>query len=354
MLNAGPKLERPDASGGEALLTEADRIGLLRHMLLMRAIEERGLKLYKQGKIPGSFYDGRGQEAVSVGATFALDGGDPVCSPLIRDLGAHLVKGTDVADIFRHHLGRANPLSHGREGNVHFGDRRLGVVGMVSMLPDMMVAANGLALAFQLRGEARCALSFFGDGAPSRGDWHEAMNWAALDRLPVVYVLESNQLAYSTPSQRQFAVPPVQRAAGYGIAAETVDGNDVEAVFGAVARARARALAGDGATLVEAVTMRMHGHGAHDDARYVKADQLEAWARRDPIDRQARALEGIVDAVALRAEVDAQVEAAVAAALATPMADPEDALRDVFCDDAEPEPLGSAGAAPWSGFAKEA
>jgi pyruvate dehydrogenase E1 component alpha subunit len=321
-------------------------------MMLMRSIEERGLKLYKQGKIPGSFYDGRGQEAISVGATYALAAGDPVCSPLIRDLGAHLVRGTDVTEIFRHYMGRANALSRGREGNVHFGDRHRGVVGMVSMLPDMMVVANGLALAFKLRGEPRCALSFFGDGATSRGDWHEAMNWAAVDRLPVVFVLENNELAYSTPQERQFAVPPIERAPGYGIPAESVDGNDVEAVFGAVARARARALAGEGATLVEAVTMRMHGHGAHDDARYVEPGRLEAWAQRDPLEHQAAALGALVDAEALRAEVDAEVEAAVGAALATPMADPADALTGVFCE-GDAEPIG-AGRAPWSGFAQEA
>lgn len=228
----------------EVALTDDDRVALLRYVLQMRAVEERGLKLYKQGKIPGSFYDGRGQEAISVGATFALSGDDPVSSPLIRDLGAHLVKGTELAEIFRHYMGRENGISRGREGNVHFGDRRRGVVGMVSMLPDMMVVANGLALAFKLRGEHRCALTFFGDGATSRGDWHEAMNWAAIDRLPVIYVLENNQLAYSTPLQRQFLVPPIERAGGYGVAAESVDGNDVEAIFRAVARARIRALAG--------------------------------------------------------------------------------------------------------------
>jgi TPP-dependent pyruvate/acetoin dehydrogenase alpha subunit len=348
-----PRTRRPAlvaaADPVTAALQDADRVRLLRFMLQMRLLEERGLKLYKQGKVPGSFYDGRGQEAVSVGATYALDAGDALSSPLIRDLGAHLVRGTDLADILRHHMGRQGPLSHGREGNVHFGDRHLGVVGMVSMLPDMMVVANGLALAFKLRGEQRCALSFFGDGATSRGDWHEAMNWAAIDRLPVVFVLESNGLAYSTPAERQFRVAPVQRAAGYGIPAQTVDGNDVEAVFQAVAAARVRALAGDGPTLVEAVTMRMHGHGAHDDARYVDPGRLDEWARRDPIEHQTAAVAGLVDVDALRAEVLAEVDAAAAAALATPMADPADALIDVFCD-GEPEPLGTAGQAPWSGF----
>jgi pyruvate dehydrogenase E1 component alpha subunit len=322
-------------------------------MLLMRAVEERALTLYKQGKVPGSFYDGRGQEAISVGATYALGPTDPVCSPLIRDLGAHLVKGTDIREIFRHYMGRENVISRGREGNIHFGDRRCGVVGAVSMLPDMMVVAVGLAMAFAMRGEQRCSLSFFGEGATSRGDWHEAMNWAAVDRLPVVFVLENNQFAYSTPSARQYAVDPVKRADGYGMAAEVVDGNDVEAVFVAVWRARERALAGEGPTLIEALTMRMHGHGAHDDARYVAAEQLQEWAERDPITRYTRVLaEADVDVDALRAEVIAEVEAAVIDALSAPMPDSADATTGVFCD-VEPEPLGS-GRAPWSGFASPA
>lgn len=332
----------------EAVLTDQDRAALLRYMMLMRAVEERGLKLYKQGKIPGSFYDGRGQEAISVGATFALAGADPVSSPLIRDLGAHLVKGTDLTEIFRHYMGRENALSSGREGNVHFGDRHRGVVGMVSMLPDMMVVANGLALAFKLRGEPRCALSFFGDGATSRGDWHEAMNWAAVDSLPVIYVLENNQLAYSTPLQRQFVVPPIERAVGYGVAAESVDGNDVEAVFSAVVRARSRAIAGHGPTLIEAVTMRMHGHGAHDDARYVDPDLLATWAEHDPISLYRAALSRSgVDTDALQASVDADIETAVADALTAPMANPAGVLDGVFCD-GNPEPLGSAHSR-WSG-----
>lgn len=332
----------------DPLLSDDDRLSLLRYMALMRAVEERGVALYKQGRIPGSFYDGRGQEAISVGATFALTGDNPICSPLTRDLGAHLVRGTDMADIFRHYMGRENPLSHGREGNVHFGDRRLGVVGMVSMLPDMMLVAVGLALAFRMRGERRCALSFFGDGATSRGDWHEAMNWAALDRLPVVFVFENNQLAYSTPTVRQFAVDPIERAAGYGIASERVDGNDVEAVFTAVVRARERALEGDGPTLIEAETMRMHGHGAHDDIRYVSPELLERWAARDPIEHYRRALEERgLDAAPIFAEVAEVVDEAVEEATGAPMPDPATVATGVFCE-GEPEPLGT-GPTPWSG-----
>ena len=331
------------------MLSVADRRGLLRAMVLMRAVEERGLSLYKQGKVPGSFYDGRGQEAISVGATWALGARDAVCSPLIRDLGSHLVRGTDLAEIFKHYMGRENELSRGREGNVHFGDRRRGVVGMVSMLPDMMVVATGIAMAFKLRDEARCVLSFFGEGATSRGDWHEAMNWAALYQLPVLFVLENNQFAYSTPSAKQFVKEPIARAAAYGMAATSVDGNDAEAVFEAAREAREAALDGRGPTLIEARTLRMHGHGAHDDASYIPADLLEEWLGRDPIERLAGEL-GAAEAAMVEAEVRAEVEAAVAAALAAPMPDPATATADVFCQGV-PQVLGEEGAAPWSGFA---
>jgi TPP-dependent pyruvate/acetoin dehydrogenase alpha subunit len=329
------------------LLTTGDLRGLLRAMRLMRAVEERGLSLYKQGKIPGSFYDGHGQEAISVGATWALGAGDAVCSPLIRDLGAHLVRGTDLADIFRHYMGRENALSQGREGNVHFGDRRLGVVGMVSMLPDMMVVATGIAMAFKMRDEARCALSFFGDGATSRGDWHEAMNWAALYKLPAIFILENNQFAYSTPTSKQYVEDPVRRASSYGMDGVSVDGNDVTAVFEATWAAREKALAGGGPTLIEARTLRMHGHGAHDDAGYIPSELLEDWRGRDPIERLAgRFEEGEVEAI--WAEVKAEIDAAVETALAAPMPDPATATERVYRV-GPPEVLGE-GAAPWSGF----
>jgi pyruvate dehydrogenase E1 component alpha subunit len=318
-------------------------------MALTRAIEERGLSLYKQGKIPGSFYDGRGQEATAVGATFALGSADPVC-PLIRDLGAHLVKGTTARSILAHYLGRAGGVSRGRDGNVHFGEAQRGVVGMVSMLPDMMAVAVGMAWAFKLRGEQRCALSFFGDGATSVGDWHEAMNLAGLQRVPVIFVLEHNGYAYSTPSARQFVVDPLERAALYGIAAVAVDGNDVEEVFDATREARERALAGGGPTLIAATTMRMHGHGAHDDASYVPPEQLEHWAARDPLQRQRDRLRSLgVDVQAIDESVREEIELATQEALAMAAPEPASALEGVFCE-GEAQPLG-LGAAPWSGFA---
>jgi pyruvate dehydrogenase E1 component alpha subunit len=344
----GLQTDAPGARTAE-LLTQDDRAALLRYMLLMRGIEERAMNLYRQGKVPGSFYDGRGQEAISAGAAFAMASGDRLCV-LHRDLAAHLVRGVEPGRIFAQYMGRAGGITRGRDGNVHFGDRHLGCVGMVSMLPDMMLVATGMAMAFRLRGERRCALTWLGEGASSRGDFHEAMNWAGVQRLPVIFVLENNQYAYSTPTELQFAVDPVARAAAYGVEGRTVDGNDVEAVFAATYEARVRALDGGGATLIEAVTMRMHGHAAHDDMRYVPPELLEHWSERDPVElQQRRVAESGVDVVEIRARIADELDAALAWALEQPMPDPRGAAEGVFCD-GDAEPL-EDGEAPFSGYA---
>jgi TPP-dependent pyruvate/acetoin dehydrogenase alpha subunit len=266
---------------------------------------------------------------------------------LHRDLAAHLVRGVTPARIFAQYMGRAGGVTGGRDGNVHFGDWRVGCVGMVSMLPDMMLVATGMAMAFKLRGEQRCALTWFGDGSTSRGDFHEAMNWAGVQKLPVIFVLENNQYAYSTPLEAQFAVDPVHRAEGYGFPGVSVDGNEAEAVFEATREARERALGGAGPTLIECVTMRMHGHAAHDDMKYVDKTRLEEWRRKDPIERQERRLKDLgVDLEAVRAEVSAEIEAGVEEALAMPMPDPATATDGVFCE-GEANVLGD-GEAPWS------
>src|SRR3954464_5987866 len=173
-------------------LTREDRGTLFRFMVMMRNSEERALTLYKQGKVPGSFYDGRGQEAISVGAAYVLGPGDRTCI-LHRDLGAHLVRGVTPARYLANYMGRADGVTGGKEGNMHFGDRRLGSVGMVSMLPDMAQVATGMALAYKMRSEPRVAMRFLGEGAAANGQWHEAMNFAGIHRLPVVFMLENNQ-----------------------------------------------------------------------------------------------------------------------------------------------------------------
>jgi pyruvate dehydrogenase E1 component alpha subunit len=338
-----------DSTGPSEHLQQEDRVDLLRYMLLMRGIEERAMTLYRQGKVPGSFYDGFGQEAVSTGAAYAMAAEDRLCI-LHRDLAAHIIRGVTPARIFGQYMGRAGGVTGGREGNVHFGDHRVGCVGMVSMLPDMMLVATGMAMAFKLRGEKRCAITWFGDGSTSRGDFHEAMNWAGLQRLPVIFVLENNQYAYSTPLDQQFAVDPVERAQAYGFPGISVDGNDAEAMFEATREARERAIAGEGPTLLEAVTMRMHGHAAHDDMKYVPAEKVEEWRKKDPIDRQVKRVEDLgVDVEALRADVKAEIDAGVEEALAMPMPDPSTATDQLFHEGDEPILVGD-GNAPWSGF----
>jgi pyruvate dehydrogenase E1 component alpha subunit len=348
------ELAREDAEAGvreylSELLTRADRAALLRFMTMMRLAEERGLTLYRQGKVPGSFYDGCGQEAISVGSSFALKPEDRMCI-LHRDLGAHFVRGVTPDRYLANYMGRADGVTGGKDGNMHFGDPELGCIGMVSMLPDMALVASGLALTFKVRGEERVAMTYFGEGSTANGQWHEAMNLAGIQRLPVVFILENNQFAYSTPNELEFAVDPVERAHTYGFPGVTVDGNDVEAVFAASHEAVERARRGDGPTLIECRTMRMHGHGAHDDMSYVPPEMFEEWAQRDPIDLYSKRLVadygfGQDEVDAIGAEVKDYIAECAEKALASPMPDPETATQGVFAD--EWHGLGD-GKAPWS------
>ena len=342
-----------DGRGAGDLLLDADRERLLRYMLTMRLAEERALSLYRQGKVPGSFYDGCGQEAIGVGAAYAMAPEDRLCI-LHRDLGAHFVRGVTPDRYLANYMGRTGGVTGGRDGNMHFGDPDLGCVGMVSMLPDMALVASGIALAFKLRREPRVAMTFFGEGSTANGQWHEAMNLAGVQRLPVVFMLENNGFAYSTPNELEFAVDPIERAEGYGFPGVVVDGNDVEAVFAAAATAADRARSGDGPTLIECRTMRMHGHGAHDDMSYVPEELLAEWRDRDPIDRYSERLvaehgfDGSrIDTI--RAEVETAVREASERAVASPMPEPDDVDR-VFAT--EWRPLGN-GRAPWSRYDRE-
>jgi pyruvate dehydrogenase E1 component alpha subunit len=258
-------------------------VSLYRNMAVTRGVEERGHILYKQGKLPGSFYTGRGNEAASVGVATAM-GRDDVGTPLHRNLGVHVVRGTEPWRIFANYLGRVDGPARGRDW--HFGELDRGLIAIVSHLPAMVPVAVGCALAFRIRQEQRVAVAWFGDGASSRADTHEAMNLAGVLRLPVVFVCDNNQWAYSTPTHLQYAVERIaDRAPAYGFEGVTVDGTDVLAVYRQARRAVDRAREGGGPALVECVTLRMEGHAAHDDAFYVPREMLEAWAKHDPIER---------------------------------------------------------------------
>jgi TPP-dependent pyruvate/acetoin dehydrogenase alpha subunit len=269
----------------EAGLDREDLLGVYRHMLLTRGIEERGHILYKQGKIPGSFYTGRGNEAASVGIATAM-GSDDVGTPLHRDMGVHVTRGVEPWRIFAQYMGRIDGPTRGRDGNVHMADGRLGLIAMVSHLPAMLPVATGCALAFRIREEKRVAVGWFGEGASARGDTHESMNFAGTRRLPVVFVCDNNQWAYSTPTHLEYACEQIaDRAQGYGFEGVVVDGTDVLAVYREAKRAIEKAREGGGPTLIECTTLRMEGHAVHDDAFYVPKEMFEEWAKRDPIER---------------------------------------------------------------------
>jgi TPP-dependent pyruvate/acetoin dehydrogenase alpha subunit len=305
-----------------------------RYMSTARAMERRLRSAYTQGRLRGRFLSGRGQEAIPAGAALALDDHD-VMAPVHRDLAGHLVRGTTPLTIFRHYLGRATSPSKGRDGDLHMGEWSKGVFPMVSHLPDSWPIAGGIALGYKLRSEPRVVMAFCGDGATSTGTWHESMNFAAVMQLPIVLVVEDNQYAYSTPRDRQFACEQiVDRAVGYGMPAELVDGNDVVAVHEAAARAVRRARSGGGPTLIEATTMRMEGHAFHDDAHYVPDAIRDEWAGRDPIDacraRLVAAGQDEAELDELLVQITADVKDAWTRAEADPLPDPSGELAAVY------------------------
>ncbi|CAA9548142.1 MAG: hypothetical protein AVDCRST_MAG79-2476 [uncultured Thermoleophilia bacterium] len=329
------------AEARAAGLDQEDLLLIYRHLLVTRGIEERGHILYRQGKIPGSFYTGRGNEAGAVGVGFAM-GLDDVGCPIQRDMGVHIARGTEPWRIFAQYLGRVDGFARGRDGNVHMADFRLGLVAMVSHLPAMAPVAVGAALAFRLRNQPRVAVAWSGDGATSRGDWHEALNFAGVRQLPVVFVIDNNGFAYSTPNALEFPSGRLaDRATGYGFEGVVVDGTDVLAVHREARRAIEKAREGGGPTLLEIVTLRMEGHAVHDDAFYVPKGLHEAWAKRDPIERYRAFLAEHVPGFAeerddaIRLEVKQLLNEAVRRADESPLPDPATVLDGVYVDPAE-------------------
>jgi TPP-dependent pyruvate/acetoin dehydrogenase alpha subunit len=269
----------------EVGLDREDLLAVYRNMMVTRGIEERGHILYRQGKIPGSFYTGRGNEAAAVGVATAM-GPDDVGTPLHRDMGVHVTRGVEPWRIFAQYMGRRDGPTKGKDGNVHMADSRLGLIAMVSHLPAMLPVAVGCALAFRIREERRVAVGWFGEGASARGDTHESMTLAGTRRLPIVFVCDNNQFAYSTPTHLEYATQHVaDRADAYGFEGIVVDGTDVLAVYREAKRAIEKARDGGGPTLLECLTLRMEGHAVHDDAFYVPKEMHEAWAAADPIER---------------------------------------------------------------------
>jgi len=308
----------------------------LHFMFLMREVEDRiERKLYRQGKILGGVYVGRGQEAISVGSALVTEPED-VLFPCHRDMAVFLMRGVHPRRIFAQYMGRVDGLTRGRDGNMHMGDMALNIVSIISAMAASVPVAGGAALAMKYKGTRNIAMVFFGDGATSRGDWHEGLNFAAVQKQPVVYICNNNQWAYSTPVEKQMACESIAaRGSAYGIPAELVDGNDVFAVHHAAQRGIAHARAGLGPYLIECKTFRMTGHSAHDPADYVPKNLWAEWGAKDPIVRLEKLMleRGWVAQAELDREHDAiraEVDEAIAWAEKSPFPDPSELLTGVY------------------------
>lgn len=322
-------------------LTRAQLVELYYWMRLTRSLEERLVSLHRQGKVVGGLFRSLGQEADAVGSAFALDRsrGD-ILSPLIRNLGSMLVQGATPLEVFRQYMAKAESPTAGRELNIHFNDLERGFLGQISHLGDMVPVMAGIALTFKLRKEPRVGMVYVGDGAMSTGSFHEGLNFAAVQRVPLVVICENNGYAYSTPTHQQTAAARlVDRAVGYGVPGVQADGNDVLAVYQVTKEAVERARAGGGVTLIELITYRRRGHAEHDNQSYVPPAEIAAWEAKDPIDAWVRRLgeEGWATPDELRAQderIRGELDQALAQCLDEPFPDASTALTGVYAEPA--------------------
>src|SRR5690242_13694150 len=319
----------------DTALTREQRLELYYWMRLTRSLEERLVNLYRQTKVVGGLFRSLGQEADAVGSTYALEKGD-IMSPLIRNLGSMLVKGATPVEVLKQYMAKGDSPTRGRELNIHFGDLERGFIGQISPLGDMVPVMAGVTLSFKMRKERRVGLVYVGDGATSTGAFHEGINFAAVQRCPLVVIVENNQYAYSTPTAKQTAAKQfVDKAIGYGVPGLQADGNDVLAVYDVTKQAVDHARAGGGVTLIELMTYRRKGHAEHDNQSYVPAGEIERWAaENDPLDRYQVVMRDELDATddeiaAIDARVAADVDAATDEAEKSGTPAPLDALIGV-------------------------
>jgi TPP-dependent pyruvate/acetoin dehydrogenase alpha subunit len=322
-------------------LSREQCIAIYRWMLLNRRMEVALENLYKQGKVVGGVYFGLGQEGCSCASAYAL-GPDDWLGPMIRNQGAMLVRGFAARDIMRQYMAKGDSPTWGRDASSHFGDwQRRNVCAPISMLGELIGVMAGLCLGARLQGKNIAGLTYVGDGGQSTGVTYESLNFAAVQKLGLVLIVENNLWGYSTPADMQFCVKDLaERAIAYGIPGVIVDGTDPCQVYDATHEACERARRGEGPTLIEAKMMRMKGHAIHDAAQYVPAKLMEYWRARDPIARFENYLVNVrhwltaADNHRLIEDVERELEADREAAVASPMPDPETdkTHQGVYCD----------------------
>jgi TPP-dependent pyruvate/acetoin dehydrogenase alpha subunit len=329
----------------ETTLRPEQMLELYRYLKLTRLVEERLVNLYRQTKVVGGVFRSLGQEATAVGTAYALEPQDFI-TPLIRDLGAVLVKGIGAREIFAQYMAKAWGPSGGRDLNIHFGDMSRGFIGPISHLGDMIPVMTGVLLGARMQKKNVVALAYIGDGGMSTGAFHEGLNFAAVQRLPLIVIAEYNHYAYSTPTSKQTLVKDLaEKAAGYGIPGHIVDGNDIIACYEVTRKAAEHARNGGGAVLIEAKTYRRKGHAEHDDQRYVPAEEIEYWEKNnDPVERYERYLTEQRIAAPdelekITADINRELDEDVAWAESSPMPDAEQAAYGVFDNNIVPPAL---------------
>lgn len=318
------------------------RILILEYMLMAREFDLAMLRLYRQGKAFGGVYSQIGNEAVSVCSALALDRSIDVLFPMHRDIGAHFVFGQSPEQLALNYLARQGSQMRGTDGTGHYADPELRIYGNVSHLGAMVPVAAGFALAATLRGEKTVALTYIGDGGAQVGEVHEALNFASVQRLPLILIIENNQYAYSTPNSKEYACAKLSdRALGYGIEGVTIDGTDPDLVLRTCIQAVKKAREGHGPTIIETVTMRMRGHAEHDDYSYVPKELLSEWDSKDPVNNFLKRLQddAVLDEVDINKMTTAireRIVSALDAAVAAPWPEPEEAFRNVFMNPYRP------------------
>ena len=329
-MKSDPARRRPE-------LTHEEALELYYYLRLNRSLDELLVRLFRQNKIVGGLYGSLGQEATSVGTAYALAKGDWI-APLIRNVGSLLVRGYRPRDIMTQYMARVTSPTQGKDGTCHFGDLKTHhVVAPISMLGDLIPVMTGVAMAGRYLGQKIVAMTWIGDGGTSTGAFHEGMNLAAVQRAPLVVVVENNQWAYSTPVNRQAPLHDfADRGRAYGIASYTVDGNDLVAVLRIAREAVERARQGHGPVLIEAKTMRMLGHAQHDPAEYVPREMFEYWKARDPLSLYGKYLDqrnlwNEKEKAAIHARIERELAADLEFAENSPLPPPELAELGVYC-----------------------
>jgi TPP-dependent pyruvate/acetoin dehydrogenase alpha subunit len=328
-----------NGNGINKQLTRQQHLDLYYYMRLNRAVEDTMVKLFRQNKIVGGLYSSLGQEAISVGTAYALEKKDWL-APMIRNIGALLVKGVPPRDVFMQHMAKYDSPTKGKDGTSHFGDlEKLHIVSPISMLGDLIPVMTGVAMAGRYLGQKIVTMTWIGDGGSSTGVFHEGLNFAAGHKAPFVLILENNLWAYSTPVRRQVPIENLaDRAKAYGVTSYIVDGNSVVDVFTTAREAVARARNGQGPILIECKTFRRLGHAQHDPAEYVPKEMRAYWEARDPIALYEKFLasEKILDAKGkkeLEDKMEKLLEKEREFAENSPMPPPEFAETGVYCSD---------------------